>query len=236
VEPEVALAAYRGIRLTRPDLAPRPEETEQALTALQDSMAELVPAGEGKPKEKRLPALDDEFAKDVGFENLEQLKAHVEATLRERKAPQQRQALEQTLCDELLRCHTFEVPSRLVARQTERLTRDFQVRLLLAGRSEEQVKKELVTYTEQLRTNAIRHVKLSFLLERIAEQEGLSVTQDEVVDRLWKLAKRWGKDPVEVRRLLDAQGLWPSVLSAIRQEKTIDFLLNVAQLEDATGD
>jgi FKBP-type peptidyl-prolyl cis-trans isomerase (trigger factor) len=232
VEPAFQLAPYRGIRLSQPGITISAEEIGQALRALQESMAELVPAGEGKPKEKRVPNLDDEFAKDVGFDNLDQLHTHLEARLRERKRSEQAQALEQSLCDELLARHAFEVPPRLVARQTERLTKDFQARLLLAGFSDEQVKDELAKYTEQLRTSASRHVKLAFVLERIAEAEGVSVTQDEVVDRLWKLAKRWEKDPAEVRRLLDAQGLWPSVLSSLRQEKTIKFLLSVAQIEE----
>ena len=161
------------------------------------------------------------------------MRAHLDAKLREQKQAQGKQALEQALCDELLARHQFEVPPRLVTKQTERLSRDFQVRLLLGGFNEEQVKQELAKYTEQLRTNAVRLVKLLFILDRIAEKEAVSVTQDEVVDRLWKLAKRWGKDPAEVRRLLDAQGLWPSVLSSIRQDKTMRLLLDAAQIEEA---
>jgi len=265
VEPEFSLAEYRGIRLTQPSVTASPHEFGQALTHLQESMAELVPVpqpqasgslaedpertrgtGEGLPaptavgaqagtppqKVKRVPNLDDEFAKDVGFETLEQLKAHVEAKLREQKVAEARQALEQALCEELLKRHTFDVPPRLVERQAERLKRDFQVRLLLSGLPEEQAQEKLTTYTEQLRTAASRYVKLAFILERIADREGLSVTQDELVERLWKLAKRWGKDPAEVRRLLDAQGLWPSVHSSIRQEKTTELLLRVAQIEE----
>jgi len=233
VEPEFRLAEYRGIRLTKPGVTVSPEEIEQALKQLQESMAELVPVGEGKPKEKRVPSLDDEFAKDVGFENLEQLKVHVEAKLRERKTAEATQGLEQSLCEALLARHTFDVPQQLVTRQTERLTRDFQVRCLLAGFSDEKVKEELAKYTEQLRTSAARYVKLAFILDRIAEAENISVTQDELVDRLWKLAKRWGKDPAEVRRLLDARGLWPSILSSIRQEKTIGFLMSAAQVVES---
>ena len=277
VEPEFALADYRGIRLNKPAVTVGAQAIEQALAQLQESMAELVPVprpqasgslaedpertrgtGEGLPaptavgapacpatgvaadrqagtppqKVKRLPNLDDEFAKDAGFENLQQLRQHLEAKLREQHEAQARQALEQTLCDELLTRHQFEVPPRLVVKHTERLSRDFQVRLLLGGASEEQVKQELATYTEQLRTNAIRLVKLTFILDRIAAKEELSITQDEVVDRLWKLAKRWGKDPAEARRLLDAKGFWPSVVSSIRQDKTISRLLSLAQIEE----
>src|SRR3989338_3701819 len=129
---------------------------------------------------------------------------------------------------------TFDVPAQLVSHQTERLTRDFKVRLLLAGRTEAQVEEETGKFTEQLRTNAQRYVKLSFILDRIAEQESLTVTQDEVVGHLWQLAQRWKKDPSEVRKFLDAQELWPSVVSTIRQEKTVTLLLKAAKITNGT--
>lgn len=231
VEPDFTLGEYKGLKIIKTDVTVAAEDVEQALTQLRESAAQLVPTGEGDKKEKRLPGLDDEFAKDVGFDTVEKLREHLQAKLREHKETQAKQGLEQQACDALLTRHQFEVPPRLVSRQTERLTRDFQVRLLMAGVAEDKLSEELAKYTEQLRTNAVRHVKLSFLLERIAETEGLSVTQDELVDRLWTLARRWGKDPAEVRKLLDAQGLWPSVASSIRQDKAIQFLLSVAHVE-----
>ena len=73
-------------------------------------------------------------------------------------------------------------------------------------------------------------MKLSFILDRIATKESITVTQDELVKRLWQLAQRWKKDPVEVRKIFDEQKLWPSVFSSIRQEKTTAFLLSAASV------
>jgi len=180
-----------------------------------------------------VPALDDELAKDLGLGTLEQLRAHVAAKLREQKRTEQARAMESALCDELLKRHTFQVPPRLVSRQTDRLTRDFKVRLLLGGTPEEQLGAEVAKFTEELRRSAERHVKLTFILDRIAEQESIAVSQDELVKRLWQLAQRWKKDPTEVRKHLDEQGLWPSVVSAIRQDKTIAFLIAAAAINSA---
>ncbi|MBI4342394.1 MAG: trigger factor [Candidatus Omnitrophica bacterium] len=234
VEPAFALGAYQGIALTREPLAVAPQELEQALASLRESMAQLVPAKEeGETKERQLPPVDDELAKDLGFETLEKLKAHVAAKVLEQKRTAQARALEAALCDALLARHAFEVPPRLVIRQTEQLTRDFKTRLLLSGISEEQAAQETEQFTRELRTSAERHVKLAFILDRIASQESVQVTQDELVKRLWQLSQRWKKDPVEVRKLFDAQGLWPSVVSSIRQEKTIAFLLSAAHIDDS---
>ena len=131
----------------------------------------------------------------------------------------------------MLRRHSFEVPERLVQGQTERLTRDFKTRLLLSGTPESEVDAALTKFIEQLRTSAQRYVRLGFLLERIAQQESISVSQSDLMERLWQLAQRWKKEPTEVKKLLDAKGLWPSVLSTLLQEKTMAFLMNAAVLE-----
>ena len=259
VEPAFDLGTYTGIPLTRTPEAVTPEEMAQALASLQGSLAQLVPAatqgapavppparsephetgGEhaqaGEAKERQLPPVDDELAKDLGFESLEKLKAHVEAKLLEQKRTAQARALEAALCDALLARHTFEVPSRLVAHQTERLTRDFKARLLLSGVTEEQVAKETEQFAQQLRTSATQHVKLGFILDRVAAKESVAVGQDELMKRLWQLAQRWKKDPAEVRKLFDAQGLWPSVVSSLRQEKTIALLLASAHIDNGTS-
>ena len=253
VEPEFTLAEYKKIPLSRPSAAVTPEDVARAITQLQESMAQMVPvppptgqtesspqlvggpAKEGQAKERHVPKVDDDLAKDLGFETLETLRTHVEAKLQEQKRSAQEQALEGALCEALLGRHTFDVPPRLVTHQTERLNRDFKVRLLMSGKTEAQVNEEIGKFTEQLRTNAERLVKLSFILDRIAERETLSVTQDEIVQRLWQLSQRWKKDPAEVRKILDDQRLWPSVVSTIREEKTIAFLVSAAQIENGTA-
>ena len=235
VEPEFPLGAYRGIPLARATAEVSPEESAQALAKLQESMAKLVPVAEGQPKERQVPTLDDELAKDLGFETLAKLQAHVEAKLREQKRSAQERQLESSLCDALLGRHVFQVPPQLVSHQTERLTRDFKARLLLAGRTEAQVEEEAPKFTEQLRTNAERYVKLSFILDRIAEHESVTVTQDEIVNHLWQVARRWQKDPAEVKNVFDAQELWPSVISTIRQEKTVAWLLGAAKITNGVA-
>ena len=232
VEPEFALGAYKGIALTKASAELSAGDVEQALSKLRESMAQLVPAASGEGKERQVPALDDELAKDLGYESLDQLRTHVETKLREQKRSAQAEALEAALCDELVRRHPFQLPARLVSHQAERLSREFKVRLLFSGLSEEQVGAEASKFTEQLRTSAERRVKLAFILERIAEAEHIGVTQDELLKRLWELSRRWKKDPAEVRKIFDAEGLWNSVVSSIRQEKTIAMALAAASVQE----
>ncbi len=235
VEPSFALGTYKGISLTSQPVDVSAQDMEQALVKLQESMSQLEPVGEGETKERRVPARDDELAKDLGFKDLTTLQEHVRAKLLEQKRAAQQQVQEAALCDELLTRHAFNVPPRLVSRQTERLTRDFQVRLLLSGIAEEKLSAETAKFTEQLRTSAERQVKLGFICERIADAESVTVTQDEIVGRLWELSQRWKKDPAEGRKTLDTQHLWPSIISTIRQEKTMALLCSSARIDGSAG-
>lgn len=235
VEPVFDLAAYKGLSVPPAANGVTPEEMEQALKSLQDSSAQLVPAKEGEAKERQVPALDDELAKDLGFKDLVGLKEHVAGKLREQKQQAQEKAREAAICDALLNRHSFEVPPRLVSHQTDRLTRDFTVRLLLSGMPQEKADEEVKQFTEKLRESAQKQVKLLFILGRIAEKESVAVTQQELVERLWQLSQRWKKEPSEVRQILDAQGLWSSVVSAIRQEKTMAVLLGSAEIKNSQG-
>ena len=235
VEPVFALGAYKGLYVPDASDAVAPEELDQALKSLQESSAQLVPAKEGEAKERQVPPLDDELAKDLGLKDLAALRTHVEAKLQEQKRATNARAKEAAVSEELLKRHTFEVPPRLVTHQTERLTRDFTMRLLLSGVPEAKVQEEVAKFTEQLRSSAQQHVKISFIIDRIAEQESVVVSQQELVERLWQLAQRWKKDPAEVRKILDAQGLWPSVYSSIRQEKTMSVLLAAAVATNGTA-
>ncbi len=235
VEPTFTLGDYASIRMVTPAIAVSPQDIEQGLEQLRQSMAQLVPAKEGAEKERQVPALDDELAKDLGFPTLDALRQHVEAKLREQQRAAQAQELEATLCAELLKRQTIDVPPRLVSRQTERLTRDFQARLLLRGMAEDKVQEELAKFTDRLRTSAEQQVKLGFILDRVADQESIKVQEAELVERLWQLSQRWKKDPAQVRAIFDSQGLWPSVISAIRQEKTIARLLTRAIADPLVG-
>jgi FKBP-type peptidyl-prolyl cis-trans isomerase (trigger factor) len=235
VEPAFALGAYRGLPAVRPSAEVTAPELEEALRSLQESMAKLVPTGEGEAKARQIPPLDDELAKDLGYERLDQLRGHVEAKLGEQKRLAQAQALEAGLCEALLERHAFEVPARLVERQTEGLTREFMARLLLGGLPEEQAQARTQEYAQQLHSSAARYVKLGFILGRIAEAERVTVSEEDVVRRLWQLAQRWRRDPAQVRRVFDEQGLWPSVVSAIRQEKTMALITQAAVITEAVG-
>ena len=233
VEPEVPLGAYKGLALRRPSAEVGDGDVAQALAALQEHRAELAPTGAGEEKTKQVPVLDDAFAKDVGFPTLEALRQRLRHDLETQRRTESRQVVEQHLYDALLLQSQFDVPPSLVAHQVERLRRNVAMRLLVNGVAEEQVKQEIAKLDQDLATNAQRQVKIRFILDRIAEAERLSVTREELVGQLWTIAQRSRQDPGALRKRLDAQGGWEALAAEVRYEKTMDFLLREAKIEDA---
>ncbi len=233
VAPEIVLQRYKDLPLRRPSTVIADTEVEDALQRLREHRAELVPAtAGGEQKERQLPALDDAFAKDVGLETLDRLRDKVRGDLTLHKRQEVSRALQEQLFEALLAQSKFDVPSSLVARQSERLKRHLAVRLLTAGLSEEQAKAEMAALEQELATNALRQVKIRFLVDRIAQTEQINVTQQELVGQLWQLANRTHQDPNALRKQFDAEGLWDDLAADVRYEKTVDFLLRAAKIED----
>jgi len=182
-------------------------------------------------KEKILPILDDEFAKDLGdYSSLEELKVKLKQEIEgEKKLALDRQLKDQ-MVDQLLQKNTFDVPESLVDEQTKTLVSDIKLRLATQGMkidalgvSEEKLQKDY-------REAAIRQVRTFLILEKIAGQEGITVTDEEVEGRLREISERTHQKYDVVKRYYEKNGLIPEVKAGIMNEKTLNFLLEKANI------
>ncbi len=231
VEPHFELAPYTDIPLKREKIEVTQEDMDKALKQLQESMAQMVPAKEGEEKERQVPEINDDLAKDVGFESLEKLNEQVKTRLQEQKEQEQNQRLESDLSQELLKKHTFEVPASLVTKQQERIEKDFKQRLLYSGVPEDKMQEELDKIKDKMNKTALDGVKFNFIIQQIALKEKIEVTQDELVGQVWQLSQQWRKDPAEVQKIIEKDKMWPTIYSNLRHQKTIQFLLEKAKYE-----
>ncbi|MFQ5662731.1 MAG: trigger factor [Terriglobia bacterium] len=188
-------------------------------------------------KRKRLPALDDEFAQQLGdYRTLEKLKAKVRQQLEEARTRRENELTRQRLLDALLARHDFPVPAALVERQLDaRLER--QVRTLVAqGIDPGRVDVDWRGLRRAGREAAIRETKLSLLLERIAAAEHIEASQEELNQEIERLARARRQSPEALRAHLTKEGKLGSMNSAIRSEKVIEFLRLHARLEAPSRD
>jgi trigger factor len=177
-------------------------------------------------KQKNLPELNDDFAKQLGdFTNLDQIRKQIrENMIVERKHTAEREAKDK-LVAELVRRNDFEVPESLVDRQIDlRLERGLRAMAAQGMKMEDMKKMDLPRLRVGQRDQAVRDVKSSLLLERIAELEGIAVSEDELNHELDALAQQTKQAPEAVRARLTQDGGLDRIRNRIRSEKTLEFL------------
>jgi trigger factor len=177
-------------------------------------------------KQKSLPELNDAFAKELGeFETLDAVRKQIRENMdAERKHNAEREAKDK-LVAELVRRNDFEVPESLVDHQIDlRLERGLRALAAQGMKMEDLKKMDLPRLRAGQHDQAVRDVKSSLLLDRIAELEKIDVSDDEMNKELEALAHQT-KQPVEtVRTRLTQDGGLDRIRNRIRSEKTLEFL------------
>lgn len=179
-------------------------------------------------KQKHLPEVNDEFAKQVGeFASLEELTKRVREHLEEDKRRSAEREGKEKLLDQLVQRHEFEVPEAMVERQVDvRLDRGLRALVAQGMRPEEVKKMDFARLRAGQRQTALQEVKASLLLEKIADRENIQVEEQEVEKEVEAIARQ-AKQPVEsVRARLTRDGALDRIRNRLRSEKTLDFLYN----------
>jgi trigger factor len=182
-------------------------------------------------KEKILPSLDDEFAKDLGdYSSFEELRGKLKGEIEKEKELALERQLKDRVVDQLIEANPFEVPESLVEEQAKTLVSDTKLRLAAQGVD----LKNLGISEEKLqgdyRAVAQRQVKTFLILEKIAGQEGILATDEEAEARLQEMAERMRQKLDVVKRYYEKNGLLPEVKAGIIRDKTLNFLLEKADI------
>ncbi len=177
-------------------------------------------------KQKTLPELDDQFATQLGeFKTLDEVRQRIrEGMEAERKHTAEHEAKDK-LVAELVKRSEFEVPEALVDRQIDvRLERGLRA-LAAQGMKAEDIKKmDLNRLRVGQREQALQEVKASLLLDKIAEEEKIEVSDEEVNAEIEALANQSKQTPDAIRARLTRDGALDRIRNRIRSEKTLEFL------------
>lgn len=161
----------------------------------------------GEIKERQLPELDDEFAKDISeFDTLEEYKADLRAKLAEQFKQNADSEFENRLMDAVVEEMTVEIPDCMIESRVEELVRDFASRLSQQGLKLE----DFIRYTgesaekfkESFRPQAVRQVKARLAMEAVAVKEKLEAAAEEIEAEYQKLAEAYNAEVDKLRGLL----------------------------------
>ena len=186
-------------------------------------------------KEKELPELDDEFAKDVSeFDTLEDLKADVKAKLQKTKDEYADRELENKLVKMAAENATVEIPEAMIDSQVENMVYDFEYQLKYQGLDLENYLKftnmSIEGLKEQMRPDAKSRVLNSLVIESIYKSENIESTEEDLEQELAKMAESY---KMEVDKLKST--LRPSDMDYIKDtvvaRKTVEFIKGNANLQ-----
>jgi len=180
-------------------------------------------------KQKQVPELNDDFARDLGsFKSLEEVREQIRQNLLEQKRERSEQEAKEKLLDRLVEMHDFPVPESLVEKQLRTRLERAARQLVSQGLNLQQL--DWPRLRDSQREPALRDVRAGLILDRIAEREGIQVTEEEVERHLDQLARQAarGKDAAAVRARLTKQGVADKIRNKIRNDKTLDLVYRSA--------
>jgi trigger factor len=182
-------------------------------------------------KRRRVPELDDEFAKDLGtFETLDALRSRVREDLEHEARHAADREVRAELMKQLATWVPFEVPAALVDRELDRRLEEFAHRLIEQQINPNEAGIDWRAFRESQRDAAVQTVKASLAIDEVARRERLEATEEDVEHEVARYAERLGRTPAAVRAELEKEQGLSQVRAGLRREKTIDFLMARAKM------
>jgi trigger factor len=187
-------------------------------------------------KERELPALDDEFAQQMGeYTDLAGLRGAIESQLRQREEERVREQLEEAVMNKLVEISSIEFPPQLVDHQAQHMLETFSKNVEQQGLQLPQylrlVGKEQDTFEQEIRTEAEARVRRSLALDAFADAEQIDVGQQEIEEEVHRAAAS-SDEPAAVERVALAN---PQTVQRV-QEATRERKAMARLIELATGD
>ncbi|HVH85529.1 MAG TPA: trigger factor [Terriglobales bacterium] len=177
-------------------------------------------------KRKQVPELNDDFAKELGeFTSVEDLRRRIREQLEAQKKHEIEHAAKDKIVEELVNRNQFPVPETLVEQQiTSRLERGFRALAAQGMRAEDMRKMDFGRLRAAQRDAAVREVRASLILEKIANRENVQISDAELDAEVERFAQQ-SRQPVEaIRKKLTDDGTLERMRERIRNEKTLDLL------------
>jgi trigger factor len=185
-------------------------------------------------RRKELPELDDEWAKSLGgdFDSAETLKTKVREDLEARATAESDRQLRADVMRKLIDAHQFEVPQSLIAQQTKHRLEGVARQMMSRGIDPRSEELNWEGAREELTVQAEDDVRTTMLLEKVAEAENITVSDDEVETEIHSIAIASQQPLEKVRAALTKDGGERSIAHRLRNRKALELLIENASITD----
>lgn len=207
VRPNLKLKAYKNLKIIKKKIKIEPSQVEQVLERLPQSKA-----------------------KEEGNVNEKELRAAIKINLQENAEIEIKADMERQILEQLLNRASLDIPESLVNSQKQELLNQLKSNYILQGGKKEEVGSKVKEWEDEVRKESMGRVKLSFILEEIAQRENIQVSEGDLDKRIEVISQRSGKNKDEVKRYLEIKSLIPGLKAELRDRKTREFLLSEAKV------
>jgi len=179
-------------------------------------------------KEKSLPEINDDFAKDLGeFESLKELKAKINKDLISSKESIAKREMAEEIVENISEKLSFELPERIIQQEQLSVLRQF-----LASQPQQSLKKEdIENLKSEAKKKAEKNLKNHLVLRKISEKENLKVSEEEITEELRAIAETNNVSLAQVIDSINKEGKREELRDNILIKKTVDFLVECAIIE-----
>lgn len=185
-------------------------------------------------REKHVPALDDDFARDTGeAETLDELKAKIRERLLEEDKNEAERDARKRLVESLLERNEFEVAPSLVAREVAAQVDLFKRQVQQQGLNLQRLGITEAQLAGQYRPQALFNVKAFLLLDAIGKAENIVVAEDEVEAELKSMAEERNQNVDRLRATMEKNNQLLLLRAQLREEKILDFLMSKSEVTEA---
>lgn len=176
-------------------------------------------------KEKKPPALDDEFAREMGCDSLDDLKKKVKEEIQKGKERNERDRQKTAAMDKLIEANPFDIPESLITRYYNQITGSIMEGVRRGVANPREVNLSSDEFKSRYFEMATNQAKGDLILDSIASKENISITDKEIDFAIEGLAASRGESPQKIREMIDKEGVLEHMKDGIRKEKVFDIIL-----------
>ncbi len=183
-------------------------------------------------KNKQVPPLDDDFAGDIGdFDNLEELKGSLLEEISQQAEAGREEEIRSKTVEALVKLTTFEVPEVLVEEVVDKKLRAFALRLATGGVDPARAELDWSRLRDDVQEPARKEVRAHFVLESVAEKEGIEVTEEEVASEIERLSEFDQESSANVRQYFAEDEHCEELRGQLKRKKVIGLLVETAIID-----
>lgn len=178
--------------------------------------------------------LNDELAKDLGYEDLEDMKQSKQTELEEKEKKEVEQGFLNAILEKIKTGSELEIPQTFIQKETEYRIKEMENQLMRQGLTLDvylkQTKSNMDDIKEQLKPIAEEKVKMDIIINEISKLEEIEVKEEEIEEKLAEVAKYYSMEIEELKKELKEKGNYTNFIESLKMEKisekTIDLILN----------